>query len=210
MILDPLIRWLNRRAVRRKMDRVFSRKADPYGYESLPYETQRLDAMEAAFQGRRFEAALELGCAEGVFTERLADRAAMLTAVDISPVALERARRRLAGRAHVEFVETDVRDWPGPSPGAFDLIVVGDVLYYLDKPLVREAFEQAFGRIAGWLGPRGLLVLAHGFASPEERRIREGYRQRFERLGLRLLGETAVGDAGASGGVQCLLSSLAR
>ncbi|MBI5624568.1 MAG: methyltransferase domain-containing protein [Elusimicrobia bacterium] len=210
MIFDAIAGWLARRSVRRKMDRVFSRGRDPFGYEKLPYETGRLKAMEAALGDRRYASGLEIGCAEGVFTEKLAARAERLAALDVSPVALERARARLAGRPGVAFVEADVRDWPGPGAYACDLIVVGDVLYYLDKPMVRRTFEETFGRIRGWLAPGGLLVLAHGFAGPAERRIREGYRERFERLGLRLVSESAVGDPAVSGGVQCLVSCLAE
>lgn len=208
MMFERLVMWFNRRAVRRKMDRVFSRRPDPYGYEKNPYETERLKAMEAAIQDRSCRRCLEIGCAEGVFTEKLAARAERLTAVDISSVALERARRRLAGRPGVEFVEADIRQWEGPGPGSCDLIVVGDVLYYMDKPMVRDAFEEVFGRIKGWLAPGGLLVLAHGFAGPGERAIRQGYRERFEKLGLKLVDEDAVGDPAVSGGVQCLLCRL--
>jgi predicted TPR repeat methyltransferase len=210
LIFDRLVLWLNKRAVRRKMDRVFSRKEDPYGYRELPYELERLKAMEASLGDRSYEQGLEIGCAEGVFTERMAKRVKRMTGLDVSPVALARARERLAGKPGVEFVEADVRSWPGPSPGSCDLIVVGDVLYYLDKPMVGAAFEEAFGRIRSWLAPGGLLVLAHGFGTPEQRLVREGYRRRFEALGLRLVGEKAVGDPASSGGVRCLVSCLSE
>ncbi|MBI5882459.1 MAG: methyltransferase domain-containing protein [Elusimicrobia bacterium] len=209
-MLGRLANWYQSWKTRRKMDRVFSRGQDPYGYERLPYETGRLKAMEAAIGGRQYRHGLEIGCAEGVFTEKMAARAERLTALDISPVALGRARRRLAGRQGLVFVESDLRDWSGPGQGSCDLIVVGDVLYYMDKPMVQDSFEEAFARIRGWLAPGGLLVLAHGFAGPDERRVREGYRERFERLGLRLAAEEAVGDPAVSGGVQCLVSALSE
>ena len=44
------------------------------------------------------ERALDLGCGDGRLSAEL--DAAELTAADVSPVALERARRRLPGRAH--------------------------------------------------------------------------------------------------------------
>ena len=67
-MLESLRLWWHRRKVRRKMDRVFSRREDPFGYRSLPYETARLAAMEKALGGRRARRALEAGCAEGDFT----------------------------------------------------------------------------------------------------------------------------------------------
>lgn len=193
---------------RSKMERVFSRREDPYGYATSPYEKERLAAMEAAIAGRRWRHAVELGCAEGLFTERLAASAERVTALDISPRALSRARQRLDGRG-VAWAEGDLRSWAGP-PEHVDLVVLGDVLYYLDKPLVRDQFAQALGRAARWLARGGRLVLAHGFAGPIEKTIRQGYRRAFEDSGLRLVSERVVGTGEERGEVCCLLSVLER
>lgn len=207
MILERLGLLWQRWKTRRKMERVFGRKADPFGYESSPYEAARLKAMDEAAGPGPFRAVLEAGCAEGHFTERLAARAARVTAVDLSPKALERARARLSGKA-VDFVEADLRDF-APA-GAFDLVVFGDVLYYLDKPGARGAFEEFFPRAAAWLAPGGRLLLAHGFAGPEELAHRRGFRERFEKAGLRLVSETILDGGPSAGGVSCLLSRLSR
>lgn len=201
-MLESLLLWWHRRKTRRKMDRVFSRGEDPFKYRGSPYERERLGAMEAAVSERRWHKALEVGCAEGDFTERLVRNADEVTAVDISAVALERARRRLPG---VAFVEADLRDWK--TAERYDLIVLGDVLYYMDKPLVREAFEETFRKVTAWLAPGGCIMLAHAFAGPAERAQRQGFRERFEKLGLRLVSEGAVGRDGP---VSCLLSVLEK
>jgi 2-polyprenyl-3-methyl-5-hydroxy-6-metoxy-1,4-benzoquinol methylase len=204
---DPLLLWWHRRKVRAKMQRVFSRGADPFHYDSgSDYEKERLAAMEAALGKRDFARVLEVGCAEGAFTERLARKSRRLTAVDISSVALARARERLKEKSGVDFVETDIRDW-NPE-GTFDLIVLGDVLYYIDKPMVRELFEAVFPKIASWLAPGGRLMLAHGFAGPQELAHRAGFRERFERQGLKLVSEAPAGPE--SGTVRCLISVLDR
>ncbi|MBI3553965.1 MAG: methyltransferase domain-containing protein [Elusimicrobia bacterium] len=204
-LLDPLLLWWHKAKVRGKMDRVFSRGRDPYGYDGRSaYEVERLSAMQKALGGRRYARALEVGCAEGAFTEKMAASCEKLTAVDISSVALARAKERLRVQAQVEFVEADIRQW---SPaGRFDLIVLGDVLYYIDKPLVREIFEATFPKIASWLSPGGRLMLAHGFAGPQELAHRTGFRERFERLGLKLVSEAAAGPE--AGPVRCLISVL--
>lgn len=203
-MLDSLRLWWHRYKTRRKMNRVFSRGEDPYLYRSSPYEMSRLDAMEKGLGARSYTHALEVGCAEGAFTEKLARHAARVTALDISAVALARARARLTGLPHVEFIETDIRDWSPPSGQAYDLIVLGDVLYYLDKPLVQGPFEQTFPRVRGWLKPGGRLLLAHGFAGPAEKVHRQGFGRRFAALGLKLVEEKSI-DGGA---VSCLLSIL--
>jgi SAM-dependent methyltransferase len=207
-VLEQMFLWWHRARTLRKMNRVFSRREDPFSYRNSTYEIARLDAMEQALGGRSYAAALEVGCAEGDFTERLARLAGKVTALDISPVAIARARKRLGGRA--EIAEADIRDWLPPQGGGYDLIVLADVLYYLDKPLVRGQFEALFGRVASWLGPGGRLLLAHGFAGEAEQAHRRGFRERFEKLGLRLAGENVVGAGLSAGPVACLISCLEK
>lgn len=189
MLKTLRLAW-HRWTVRRKMDRVFGRGSDPYRYDASPYEVARLEGMAVALAGRRYTKALEVGAAEGHFTRRLAGMADAVTALELSPVALARARAATQGLA-VDFVETDVRAWDGRG-GPFDAVVLGEVLYYLDKPLVQDEFEEALALIAGWVAPGGRLLLAHGFADAAERSRRVFYRERFEARGFRLVSETVV------------------
>lgn len=196
-MLEGLRLWWHRLQTRRKMNRVFGRGRDPFRYSADGYENRRLDAMtKLAGAARR---ALELGCAEGHFTERLSGVCPDVTAVDISSVALGRVKAR------ARLIEADIRDW---SPeGKFDLVVVGDVLYYLDKPVVRDAFEAQFPRIASWLEPGGRLLLAHGFAGEAEKAHRRSFTERFQEAGLTLVSESVVpGD----GPVSCLIALLRK
>ncbi len=191
------------------MDRVFSRGRDPYAYAKNPYEVARLDAMAKALGAGKLKHVLEVGAAEGLFTMKLAPLCARVTALELSPVAAARAREAVSPFNNVEVVEADVREWT-PGSGVYDAVVLGDVLYYLDKPLVRDEFEAVFPRIASWVAPGGRLVLAHGFAGAEERLKRAGYAERFVRQGFRLESETVVGKAEKDGDVCCLLAVLRR
>lgn len=208
-MLDRARLLWHRWQTRRKMNRVFGRGVDPYAYKKSPYEILRLSGMAEALGGGRFKRVLEIGSAEGAFTEKLAEVSARVTGLELSPVALERSREAFRNKEGVRFLEADVRTWE-PGGERFDAIVLGDVLYYLDKPLVREEFEKVFGRIALWLAPGGLLMLAHGFAGEAERALRAGYRERFEGLGLRLVSERVLGEAEKEGDVRCLLSLLRK
>ncbi|MEK7857626.1 MAG: SAM-dependent methyltransferase [Elusimicrobiota bacterium] len=208
-MFESLKLWWHRRKTRSKMERVFGRGQDPFGYRRSSYETARLAAMEAALGGRRYERALEVGCAEGDFTEKLLAASERVTAVDISPTAIGRLQKRLGDR-RLELFTADLRDWSPPAGKNFDLIVLGDVLYYLDKPMVREHFEAVFPKLAAWLAPGGRLVLAHGFAGDTERAHRQGFRERFERQGLKLISEAVVAEGLSAGPVSCLLGVLER
>ena len=220
---------------RRKLERVFSRGIDAFGFEVEPYERRRLEAMESMLRnalaggtasspegGRpapdgemrsgagRYRHVLELGCAEGAFTKRLCELAERVSAVDLSPLALERASGALSRREGVRFFEADLLSWEPAEGVRFDAVVAGDVLYYLDKPLVREAFEEFFGRLSGWVEPGGLILLAHGYLGDAERSAREGYRDRLVRLGMRLAAESTVEGGGPEGKSCCLLSLLEK
>ncbi len=95
---------------------------------------------------------LDAGCGTGGLIRRLgsAHPAWHWTGVDVSPVALELARRRC--RAGVKFREASVAALPA-GDGQFDAIVSADVLYHVedDAAALREFFRA--------LRPGGLVVL---------------------------------------------------
>jgi SAM-dependent methyltransferase len=75
---------------------------DPWGYSSgwaSAFTEQKFQvAIEMLSElGRNFNRALEIGCAQGGMTGRLAPLCKELLAVDFVPVALERARARCHG-----------------------------------------------------------------------------------------------------------------
>ncbi len=110
-------------------DALFTASADPWRYDSEPYERDRFRRTVGALAGRRYASALELGCANGALSEQLAPLCDRLCATDASEAALSAARMRLGGAAHVVI---ERRAMPGDIPaGPFDLIVASDMLYYL-------------------------------------------------------------------------------
>ena len=86
---------------------------------------------------------LEVGCGVGAQTATLARRGpgSDITAIDVAPGALDRARRRLAAVEHdaaVTFLQADATELPhadGPlAAGGFDHVVVCFVLEHLVDP----------------------------------------------------------------------------
>jgi SAM-dependent methyltransferase len=201
---DLRVRWQAHKT-RSKMNRQFGKGEDPFSYASTPYEAARLAAMDAALGAGPLGAVLEAGCAEGHFTEKLTGRSSRVLAMDISAVALARARKRAPSAV---VIEADLMDWEPGAAAPFGAIVLGDVLYYLDRPGVGVEFAALFPRITSWLKPGGRLLLAHGFSSDKELAHRRSFRERFEAAGLRLVSETI--PAADRGGVRCLLSTLEK
>jgi SAM-dependent methyltransferase len=104
--------------------------------------------------------ALDLGSGEGRNAVWLAERGWRVTAVDFSPVALDKARRLAQAReVTVDWVLADLRGYR-PEPGAYHLVLVA----YLHLPPAERAVVLA-GAVAA-LAPRGtLLVIGHDLAN---------------------------------------------
>jgi cyclopropane fatty-acyl-phospholipid synthase-like methyltransferase len=103
---------------------------DPWGFASSAYEQAKYDATLAALGTERSARALEVGCAIGVLTARLATVCDHLLAVDVSETALEAAKARCADLTNVQ-VQPMALPAQGPE-GEFDLIVLSEVVYYFD------------------------------------------------------------------------------
>ena len=131
------------------------RQSDPFGYHTRWYEQRKRDLLLACLPRQRYRAGWELGCSNGVLTAALAPRLDRLLGTDVSEPALHQARQHL-------------RQWPGVSlrqarhPGdwpeeRFDLIVVGEMGYYLD-PAALDALASGLHR---HLDDDGLLLACH-------------------------------------------------
>jgi SAM-dependent methyltransferase len=127
---------------------------DPWRFGTSEYERDKYAASLDALPDPFYESALEVGCSIGIFTRLLASRCRHLLALDVAEQALAQARQNCP-LAHVTFENRSVpRDWP---EGQFDLIVLSEVLYYLDRP----ALQQAALLARESLRPGGVILLVH-------------------------------------------------
>jgi SAM-dependent methyltransferase len=133
----------------------FFKSPDPFLIDSNPREALKYERTLELCGPGPFKRVLEVGCAEGAFTERLAPRCRKLDAVDISAVAVQRAADRSAPFPGVSCERCKL---PTEFPAdAFDLIVASDVLYYLSWP----DLEASISALEHALAPGGRLVLVH-------------------------------------------------
>jgi SAM-dependent methyltransferase len=140
-----------------ELNHEFEPREDPWNYATASYQQDRiqrelemLDGVHAA----AFQNALEVGCAEGRFTEVLAPRCESLLAADISSVALARARRHLQNHPQVHFAQWDLR--VDPVPDTYDLIVIVHALEYIRNPLY---IRKARTKLVDSLRPGGYLLV---------------------------------------------------
>lgn len=111
-------------------------------YDTNENRTRDLDAKvlrqhELDIAGRDV---LEIGCGTGKNTEWIAEHAASVTAMDLSPEMLERARSRVTS-TNVHFVEHDIQSaWPVPDDSV-NAVVGNLVLEHVSN--IRIVFHEA-------------------------------------------------------------------
>jgi ubiquinone/menaquinone biosynthesis C-methylase UbiE len=77
---------------------------------------------------------LEIGCGTGVFTEKVAATGAEITALDISPELLDKARARInSDRVHFCLGNAEQMDFGAET---FDVVIGSSVLHHLRLPLI--------------------------------------------------------------------------
>lgn len=109
-------------------------------------------------------AALELGCFQGAFTERIAGLFDEITCVEASKEAINIAKERLKGYSHIQFVESMFED--AKLEKKYDNIFLTHVLEHIDDRvgLLRKIKEE-------WLAENGVLFVACPNANAPSRQI---------------------------------------
>ena len=128
---------------------------DPWEHATRWYERRKYGLTVAALPRLRYARSFEPGCGTGVLTEMLAVRSDEHIAMERHPRGAKATAERCA---HLDHVHAEVGripdDWPS---GPFDLIILSEVLYYLDQP----AIAQTMARCRRSLTPNGHVVAVH-------------------------------------------------
>jgi len=156
---------------RRVFDDLHRNTEDPWDFATSPYESAKRAATIAALPDRKFPAILEIGCSTGYLSQALAQTGDHVLALDVSAVAVARASSRVGDHAHICFRQAELpEDWP---PGAFDLIVFSEVLYFMTAEEIRRCAELAYNSLTSdgvcvlvnWTGETDLPITGRQAAS---------------------------------------------
>lgn len=139
--------WLRRQFVftRDVVDQMLREEVNPWRFDTSRYEQERFAKMLALTQSVPHERVLEVGCAEGHFTEQLVTVCRDVTAIDLSGAALARAAARVPT---ARFLHTTLEDLPLPDEPPYDVVICGEVLYYSD--CARCAVEKLL-KLGRWI-----------------------------------------------------------
>lgn len=156
-VLMDALRDSGRRA-ERELARAFQEE-DPWEYGTANGArrfARELEVIDSIAPRGGVHRALEIGCAEGHFTQLLAPRCDSVLAVDVNSVALDRARQRCRAATNVRFQDWDLRT--DEIPGQFDLVVATSVLEYLKS---RRALYASRAKLAAAVLPGGWLLVGN-------------------------------------------------
>ena len=149
---------------RASFDEHYARKPEGWDFDGSWYERRKRAVTLAALPRERFRSALELGCATGVLTAALTERADAVLGTDIAAAPLDRARRR-APAARFEQAAFPA-EWPA---GRWDLVVLSEVGYYLSA----DDLDRTVDRVLGSLDDDGVLVTCH-WRHPDDEAVSDG------------------------------------
>ena len=127
---------------------------DPWRLDDNPFERERhTQLLRLSLSSGAVSNGLEIGCAAGAFTEKLAPHCKRLTVIDVMPRAIGRACQRTKRWSHISWAATDILQFS--TAELFDLIVVAEVLDDLeDMTQMRTAIDN----MVKMLAPGGHLV----------------------------------------------------
>lgn len=160
---------------RAAFEAAYSERNDPWESDNARYSYQRwkYEALMAALpEGRRYARTLDLGCGMGAMSLALTKVSDDVLGLDIAEAAVAQARRRTGAHPGLRFAQGDLGALDPALKGQFDLVVVADTLYYLDR-LHDTSFKTAATLVAGLLAPGGLCLLANHyfFAGDKDSRL---------------------------------------
>lgn len=139
------------------LESLYAATDDPWRFRTSAYERAKFSATRQALPRRRYRSGLEIGCGNGELARRLAPCCTAYTGVDAVERALVAARRAVPSGRFCRLM------LPAPLPeGAHDLIVLSEILYFLDGAGIAALAAQIDARwpeadllCVTWLGPSG-------------------------------------------------------
>ncbi|MBA2965473.1 MULTISPECIES: methyltransferase domain-containing protein [Ramlibacter] len=133
---------------------------DQHLVQALGYRAPQL--LVDGLQGRRFQAALDLGCGTGLCAPLLRPIAQRLDGIDLSPNMVRQARAR---GLYDEVVEADLAPHLAATPRRYDLLLAADVFIYVGD------LEAVFAGAARVLEDGGAFCFSVEAADEQERLV---------------------------------------
>lgn len=139
--------------LREEFDKLFS-KEDPWKQTSSCFHKSYLERIKTILKQKKYLNAIAIRSGEGDITEALSNFVVNILGVDISSVAIERAKNN--NKHHnVSYISAGALDYTLKSNDKYDLVLCLEMLYYLND----DEQIQLLNNISKILLPKGVLLL---------------------------------------------------
>ena len=145
----------NQKQLKEHWENIYSAE-DPYGYSRWFSDRKRRESSLNLIltRGLHFYCSLELGCGEGYITNEMINFCEKIIAVDISIMAMTRAKLKLNEKKDkILFINADIYELEF-KPNTFDFINALESLDYTDEP------QSEINKWINWLCPGGYLIFS--------------------------------------------------
>jgi 2-polyprenyl-3-methyl-5-hydroxy-6-metoxy-1,4-benzoquinol methylase len=198
-------------------DRLWS-KGDPWDLEAHPFERAKYDVQLALLDadrgpGKKYAKTLEIGCAAGAFTRRLAPRCEQVVALDIAQPAIAMARERTTA-PNVQYLLANAMEWKEGLAGDWDLVVCAETMCYLGW--LYPFFDVAWFAHCVFEGtrPGGRLLLANTCGGVEDYLLRpwiiRTYHDLYRNAGFSVLQDKIFRGNKNGCGIEAMLTLFER
>ncbi|WP_130804012.1 SAM-dependent methyltransferase [Acinetobacter ihumii] len=136
-------------------NQLYEKNDDPWSYVDRWYEYRKRAICLSLLLHDQYHKGLELGCANGVFSQQLAERCQHLVCVDANERAVYLAQQRLSTADHVKVLQKQL---PDDFPeDAYDLIVISEIGYYLTQKELLQLIDLSTKNLT----ENGTVLLCH-------------------------------------------------
>lgn len=119
------------------LEKKYWESADPWHFRTSAYEQEKFAATRSALAREKYASAVELGCGNGALAEHLVPICESYVGIDGVERAVNAARQAVP---EARFIQ---RLFPCALPaGAHDLIILSEILYFLDESDIGALAEQ--------------------------------------------------------------------
>jgi len=109
-----------------ELERIYRTLKDPWNFETSQYEQDRLNLLLEVVAQYPHESILEIGCAEGLFTDMLKEISGRVVAIDVSRTAIARAQKR---SPTPQYMVASLEEFKADEK--FDMVICAETLYYI-------------------------------------------------------------------------------
>jgi 16S rRNA (adenine1518-N6/adenine1519-N6)-dimethyltransferase len=105
-------------------------------------DVRALDRIADALSITKADTVIEIGPGRGALTDRLAERAGRLIAIEVDKMLVPLLRERYAAQSHVMVIESDVLELALADVAKGPFLLVGNVPYYITTPIIFHALQR--------------------------------------------------------------------